>query len=124
MDKMSGIPVITLPWPPRELSPNARGHWATKSRAAKKYRTMCHLMALQSKIVAATEGEVLLDLTFCPPDRRRHDDDNCLAAFKAGRDGLADALGIDDNRFVTTFRKGEPVPGGVVLVRVASGVSA
>ena len=115
--------MIELPWPPKELNPNARTHWARKSRAAKGYRSDCHLLTLASGVVAP-EGEVLLDITFCPPDRRRRDDDNCLAAFKSGRDGVADALGIDDNRFVTTLRMGEPVKGGMVLVRIEGEATA
>ena len=33
-------------------------------------------------------------------DRRARDDDNIIASFKAGRDGMAQALGIDDKRFI------------------------
>lgn len=108
---------LVLPWPPKVLSPNARAHWATRSRAAKKYRMTCHLLARQFGAVAP-EGRVLLSLEFCPPDARRRDDDNCVAAFKSGRDGLADALGIDDSRFVTRFEMGQPVKGGAVLVTI------
>lgn len=114
--------MIELPWPPKELSPNARVHWSKKSKAAKVYRTACKVITRLSGVVAP-EGEVHLSITFCPPDRRKRDDDNCLAAFKAGRDGVADALGIDDNRFVTTLRMGEPVKGGAVLVRISGEVA-
>lgn len=115
--------MIELPWPPKELNPNSRIHWSEKSKAAKKYRADCHLITKASGVVVP-EGAVLLDITFCPPDRRRRDDDNCLASFKSGRDGVADALGIDDNRFVTTLRMGEPVKGGAVVVRIQGEVSA
>lgn len=108
---------LVLPWPPKVLSPNARAHWATRSRAAKTYRMTCHLLARQFGAVAP-EGRVLLSLEFCPPDARRRDDDNCVAAFKSGRDGLADALGIDDSRFVTRFEMGQPVKGGAVVVSI------
>jgi len=65
------------------------------------------------------EGRALLAIEFLPPDRRKRDDDNMLAAFKAGRDGLADALGIDDNRFVTQLSvSDETVKGGAVRVRI------
>lgn len=114
---------LVLPWPPKALSPNARGHWATRSRAAKKYRSTCKLLTLLHG-ARAPEGRVKLSLVFCPPDARRRDDDNCVAAFKSGRDGLADALGIDDSRFVTTFEMGEPVKGGVVIARIEGEVSA
>ena len=30
---------------------------------------------------------------------RRRDDDNMVGSFKAYRDGIADALGVDDRRF-------------------------
>lgn len=115
--------LLTLPWPPKDLSPNARAHWRKKAKAAKSYRTTCRIMTKQARIVAP-EGKVHLVLTFCPPDRRRRDDDNCLASMKSGRDGIADALGIDDSRFETTIRMGEPRPGGAVLVWIGGEVTA
>jgi crossover junction endodeoxyribonuclease RusA len=40
------------------------------------------------------------------PDKRHRDADNCLAAAKAGLDGMADALGVNDRHFqpITIFR--------------------
>lgn len=109
---------LELPWPPAELSPNKRLHWAKRSKSAKAYRFACRLLTRQSGIVAP-EGRVLLALEFVPPDRRRRDDDNILAAFKAGRDGIADALGIDDSRFVAQHElRSEPVTAGAVFVRI------
>ena len=109
---------LILPWPPAAYSPNARVHWSRKSKAAKSYRAACHLLAKQAG-VTAPEGEALLMLEFVPPDRRRRDDDNLLAMFKAGRDGLADALGIDDNVFATQIRVSkETIKGGAVRVRI------
>lgn len=107
-----------LPWPPAACSPNARTHWTKKSRAAKAYRTTCHMLAKQAGI-QAPQGGALLMLEFVPPDRRRRDDDNLLAMFKAGRDGLADALGIDDNVFATQIRVSKAtIKGGAVRVRI------
>ncbi|MHB2048881.1 RusA family crossover junction endodeoxyribonuclease [Pseudomonas sp. VEM90] len=109
---------LTLPWPPAACSPNSRGHWSKKSRAAKSYRAACHLLAKQAGI-KAPRGDALLMLEFMPPDRRRRDDDNLLAMFKAGRDGLADALGIDDNVFATQISVSkETIKGGAVRVRI------
>lgn len=109
-------------WPPKQLSPNARGHWSVKSRYARRYRAACHARAHNARIAAGVKlqaGQQLsLSLVFCPPDRRKRDDDNLVAAFKSGRDGIADALGIDDSRFVTTFCIGDPTPGGSVLVEI------
>ena len=111
--------MIELPWPPKELSPNARVHWSKKSKAAKKYRAACHVLCLQAGVKAPV-GRAFLALEFVPPDRRRRDDDNCLASFKSGRDGLADALGIDDSNFVTQIQMStETIKGGAVRVRIA-----
>jgi crossover junction endodeoxyribonuclease RusA len=93
---------LHLPWPPQELSPNKRVHWGKKSKAAKAYRLQCGLMTKAAKlIIPEIEGKLYLWLTFYPPDKRRRDDDNMIASFKSGRDGIADALGIDDSRFIT-----------------------
>lgn len=111
-------PKIVLPWPPRELSPNARVHWSVRAAKAKRYRADCSLLARVANI-QAPEGQILLSLEFVPPDRRARDDDNLIAAFKAGRDGIADALGIDDKRFVTQFRMStDTTKGGEVRVSV------
>lgn len=111
---------LTLPWPPAACSPNARVHWT----AAKAYRAACNLLVKQAGIQAPA-GEALLMIEFVPPDRRRRDDDNLLTMFKAGRDGLADALGIDDNVFATQIRMSkETIKGGAVRVRIQAIESA
>lgn len=107
-----------LPWPPKELSPNARVHWTKKGKAARQYRAACFVCCRQARL-RELSGKALLVLEFVPPNRRRRDDDNLVAAFKSGRDGLADALGIDDCHFATTFSvSDEVVKGGAVRVRV------
>lgn len=115
---------VLLPWPPRALSPNARGHWSKRSRAAKSYRMQCFILAKKAGLTAPA-GRILLSLEFLPPNRQRRDDDNLLAAFKAGRDGLADALGIDDSVFVSQVQLSPEVhPMGAVRVRLSSYVQA
>jgi crossover junction endodeoxyribonuclease RusA len=59
-----------------------------------------------------------VSLDFRPPDRRRRDLDNLLASMKAGLDGLADALGVDDSRWRLAIEMGEPAAGGCVCVTV------
>ncbi|SOS36014.1 hypothetical protein CFBP6411_04657 [Pseudomonas syringae group genomosp. 3] len=56
---------LILPWPPKVLSPNARTHWATKSRAAKAYRNTCYLLCRQAGLEDASstaEGRVQVSL--------------------------------------------------------------
>ncbi len=119
--------MINLPWPPKQLSPNARVHWKMKSAFAKRYRNTCKVICLSEKLTAPkTEGKLHLWITFFPPDKRKRDDDNMIASFKAGRDGIADALGIDDSLFVThpfvSHEKGEDfVKGGHVKVVITEG---
>lgn len=108
---------LKLPWPPKELSPNARVHWRQRHKHAQAYRQACALITKAAR-VAPPSGRVNFWLEFCPPNRRSYDDDNLLARFKAGRDGVADGLGVDDRNFMTIVMVGQPVPGGAVKVTI------
>lgn len=114
---------VELPFPPADLSPNKRLHWRQKADAVALYRATCHLMTFAELPPIDRgrwpyDGEIPISVTFFPPDNRRRDRDNMLASFKAGFDGIADALGVDDNRFIPTHRVGEVVKGGKVLVEI------
>jgi crossover junction endodeoxyribonuclease RusA len=113
---------LILPWPARVLHPNSRPHWAQRSKAAKKARTDARLLTMAWRSVFPAplpDGPLHLWLDFFPPDKRKRDDDGLLAAFKAQRDGIADALGIDDSRFVShPILRTEPRPNGEVHVRI------
>jgi crossover junction endodeoxyribonuclease RusA len=114
---------IVLPWHPKELSPNARIHWAQRSKIAKAYRAACYTLTKQSGAVIDWAGDVHAWIDFYPPDRRQRDDDNMISAFKAGRDGMADALGVDDKLFrIHPYVKGEI--SGMVKVRLTPGPEA
>ena len=115
--------MISLPYPPTTLSPNARKHWAVKSRATRGYRYDC-AMSAKSQGLGKLEGDMLyLRVIFCPPNKRRRDYDNAIAAFKAGQDALADVTGIDDSNFRVTYAPsfGEPMKGGAVIVDIEEG---
>lgn len=112
---------ITLPWPPRQLSPNARhAHWSTLARAKRRYRSTCAVLAHFQGARTIDAPELSVSLTFCPPDRRARDMDNCIASLKSGLDGLADILGVDDSRWTLVVSMGEPTTGGAVLVEVSA----
>lgn len=114
--------VIDVPWPLKELSPNWKGHWGKKSKSVKQYRMMCCAYAKNAVTAARykvrADGDLQLHLDFYPPNKQKRDDDNLVASFKSGRDGIADALGIDDHRFKTSFDVCEPVKGGAVRVTI------
>lgn len=95
---------ICLPIPDRCLSPNARSHWAVRSKAAKRQHAVAFFDTVE---VLEMPG-----VTFQPAetngvrcrwffrDRRRRDADNLLASMKHAFDGIAEALGVDDRTFV------------------------
>lgn len=115
---------IQLPWPNSDLSPNKRIHWAQKAKAAKAAKRVGHLCALESKATIDWEGEIHLWITFYPPDRRVRDDDNCIGAFKHYRDGIAQALGVNDSRFrMHPWLSDEVVKHGAVVVKITQGIT-
>ena len=110
---------IILPWPPSELSPNKRQHWAQLAKAKKLYRAACATQARLQGLDRMAVNAVHLKLTFTPPTRRRFDLDNLLARMKSGLDGLADVIGVDDSRWTLTIGKSEDI-GGMVRVEISS----
>lgn len=112
---------LVLPWPPRDLHPNARIHWARKAKATKLSRLATKIIVKAGGWTAAElpEGRLHLWFDFYPPDKRKRDDDGLLSSMKAARDGIADALGIDDSRFIShPYVKDETRKGGEVRVRI------
>ena len=95
------------PWPFKELNPNSRPHWRIKASRVKAYRRdvgiLClAVMTLEQRRAFMAADRLRVTLEFIPPRRGRYDLDNRIASFKAGLDGIADALGLDDNRFTLT----------------------
>ena len=110
---------LTLPWPPKELSPNARQHWSALSRAKKAYRAACAWTAKEQGARRLDAEKLHLTLVFVPPNRRAHDLDNCLARMKSGLDGLADVLGVDDRHWKLEIDRSDEI-GGFVRVEVTA----
>ncbi len=110
---------LELPWPARALNPNSRPHWAAKASAVKNARSITGWAVRAQHRDKVDWQRVAVTMTFCPPDKRRRDLDNLIASSKATFDGIADALGVDDQFFVPTFGMGEPVKGGAVLVTIS-----
>jgi hypothetical protein len=57
-----------------------------------------------------------MTITFYPPDHRHRDDDNMVGSFKSYRDGIADALGVNDRRFRPRYVFADPEKPGRVEV--------
>jgi crossover junction endodeoxyribonuclease RusA len=102
------MPQITLPWPPAELFPNKAnrrtGHWGY-AKKAKVLRQLAWGLTLEQigadKLRNWPASEITLRYRFKPPMRRGKvaDEDGVMAALKAARDGISDALGVDDRHF-------------------------
>lgn len=95
---------ITLPLPPKELSPNARVHWRVKALKVKGYRQA----AMEEAMVAARDARmeapfswVRIKATFFHTQNRGRDADNALASLKSAFDGLADAGIVTNDRKIT-----------------------
>lgn len=110
---------VQLPWPPAVLNPNYRSHWAPKAKAVRMARAHTAWLVLEQSRKKPGWAKAAISLTFCPPNKRRRDLDNLIAASKAIFDGIADAIGLDDQHFIPTFRMADPVKGGAVLVTIS-----
>lgn len=112
---------IALPWPPRELHPNARTHWAKKAKATRAARLWAQT-ATYAAGVRPRDCDIPASMkataVFCPPDSRRRDTDGMLSNIKAYLDGIADVIGIDDSRWELHLRREDPCKGGAVFIEL------
>ena len=89
--------------------------------AKKAYRYACHMLTRQAGIKIDPDARPLVSIEFVPPNRRPRDWDGCLAAIKAGLDGVADAIGCDDSRWRLEISMApDGVIGGMVRVQVTT----
>jgi hypothetical protein len=70
---------------------NLREHWAAKAKRASEHRAAARMV-----LGTRARGFVPAIVTLTRVAPRRLDDDNLAAAFKNIRDGVADAIGVDD----------------------------
>lgn len=111
---------IMLPWPDRVLHPNARPHWSVKAKQAKAHRLLACTQAKAANLGTFPDGPIHVWIDGYPKDRRRRDADGLLSSCKAYLDGIADALGVDDRRFVPhpCVRDELHKPDGQVRIRL------
>ncbi len=111
--------MIELPFPPASLSGHNTGHWRSKSAVVAKHREWARLATLATKIdTSGGEFDIRVIVTFYPPDKRG-DRINFPNRMKPYFDGIADALKVNDSRFVPHYQFAEPVKGGRVVVVLA-----
>jgi hypothetical protein len=96
------------------LNLNHRGHWRTKARGAKAWRSATRESAFAFAVSPFQRAHVTI--TFHKNNRLKYDVGNLMPTAKPVVDGLVDA-GVfpdDDNRHITgpDLRPGDPVPRG------------
>jgi hypothetical protein len=109
--------MIELPWPPASLSGHNKGHWRSKSGIIANHRDWAEGATLAAKIKVPAKGDIRLVITFYPPDRRG-DRVNYPNRLKPYFDGIADALGVNDNRFLPAYHFAEPVKNARVVITI------
>ena len=94
---------LTFPWPPKELSPNARPNRYAKASATREYREACGWLAVEQSldeehVTICLNSPVLAIVTFHVKDKHRRDIRNMEAALKPLWDGIVDAgILVDDD---------------------------
>lgn len=106
---------LVLPFPPSSLSGHAKGHWRSKSSPTAKHRAWAHQAAMAARPVVHATGDVHVHVRFIPPDWRG-DRVNFPNRMKPYFDGIADALGINDARFLPSYEFCAPDKPGRVEV--------
>lgn len=98
-------------------SSNAREHWSVRAKRVKVQRQRACWMALGLKLQhAKLPLSVRLTRVWAPPQRAL-DDDGVVSSLKGVRDGVADAIGVDDRdpRVLWRYRQ---EPGATSAVRI------
>jgi crossover junction endodeoxyribonuclease RusA len=113
--------LIELPFPPASLSGHNTGHWRKKSAIVAKHREWAikATLAIRNRlsINLADNSDIRIGITFYPPDRRG-DRCNYPNRMKPYLDGIADALCVNDRRFLPTYHFAEPVKNARVVVAI------
>ena len=89
---------------------NVRWHWSQRARHASAQRMAARMWASRALAGRSPVGDLVVTITRIAP--RAMDSDGAVIAAKHVRDGVADALGLDDGDRRLTWhvvqRRGEP----------------
>lgn len=107
--------MIVLPFPPSTLSGHHNEHWRKLQPVKARHREWARLATLEARPAILGAGDIPIKVRFVPPDRRG-DRTNYPNRMKPYFDGIADALGINDRRFLPSYEFAEPEQPGRVEV--------
>ena len=109
---------ILLPWPPSVNHYWRRaGRRTIISKEGREFRNAVTIVALRQKPRAFGRARLEMQITLCPPDRRRRDIDNSV---KATQDALQKVGVFDDDEQIDGLyvSRGPVTPGGKAVVRI------
>ncbi len=112
--------MIELPFPPASLSGHNTGHWRAKSGIVAKHREWAKNATLAAQPLVPFHGDIPISVTFYPGDNRG-DRVNYPNRMKPYFDGIADALKVNDKRFLPSYHFGKPCKTGKVVVLIGEG---
>ena len=107
--------MIELPFPSSALSGHTKGHWRATSGIVARHREWAKNATLAAKPKIPETGDIRLVITFFPPSHRG-DRINFSNRCKPYFDGIADALKVNDSRFLPAYHYAEPVKNGRVVI--------
>lgn len=105
-----------LPFPSSALSGHQGGRWREKARVVATHRAWAFHATRAAKVAVRADGDIAITFRFIPPDRRG-DRTNYPNRLKPYIDGIAEALRINDRRFLPSYEFAEPEKPGWVEVR-------
>jgi crossover junction endodeoxyribonuclease RusA len=109
---------IELPFPSSKLAGHGNGFWFGNAKVVSAHRQWAWTAARAAKVRAPDHaGDIPIRIVFVPPNNRG-DRTNYPNRMKAYIDGIADALGVNDRRFVPTYDFRPPQKPGWVTVLI------
>jgi hypothetical protein len=112
--------VIVLPFPPASLSGHHNEHWRKLQPVKKAHRNAAFAATWDAMPSVPEKGDIRVHFRFVPPDRRG-DRTNYPNRLKPYIDGIADALAVNDRRFLPSYEFAEPEKPGRVEIEVGHG---
>jgi hypothetical protein len=116
--------VIILPFPPAKLSGHDKRTDYARAKLVKEWRQLAWAVTMQAKIpkpkkgsAYTKEGDIPVRIVFIPPSKRG-DRMNFLNRLKPAIDGIADALEVNDARFVPSIEFRDPEAPGRVEISI------
>jgi hypothetical protein len=113
--------LIELPFPSSRLSGHHNAHWRLLQPVKKAHRewALRATLAVRNHVQVSLgdNSDIPVSVTFYPPDKRG-DRTNYPNRMKPYWDGVADALCINDRRFLPSYHYAEPTKNARVVIRI------